>query len=42
MLRGGGKYNIWQYSERGRIDGINEAVDLNRFGSGTTLDDILL
>ena len=42
VLRGGGKYNIWQYSERGRIDGINEAVDLNRFGSGTTLDDILL
>lgn len=42
VLRGGGKYNIWQYTERGHIDGIKETVDLDRFCNGTTLNDILL
>ena len=42
VLRGGGKYNIWQYTERGHVDGISGAVDLDRFCNGTTLDDILL
>lgn len=41
-LRGGGKYNIWQYTERGKVDGIKGYVDLDRFENGTTLDDILL
>ena len=41
-LRGGGKYNIWQYTERGKVDGIKEYVDLDRFENGTTIDDIML
>lgn len=41
-LKGGGKYNIWQYSEKGRIDGISGTVDLDRFENGTTLSDIEL
>lgn len=41
-LRGGGKYNIWQYTERGKVDGIKEYVDLDRFENGTTIDDIEL
>lgn len=40
-LRGNGKYNIWQYSERGHVEGIKENVDLDRFANGTTLSDIL-
>ena len=39
-LKSGGKYNIWQYTERGKIDGIKGPVDLDRFENGTTLDDI--
>ena len=42
ILQGGGKYNIWQYTEQGKIEGIDEYVDLARFGNGTTLTDILL
>lgn len=41
-LRGGGRYNIWQFTEKGHIDGIKENVDLNRFANGTTINDILL
>lgn len=41
-LKGGGEYNIWQYSEKGHIDGINGYVDLNRFANGTCLSDIEL
>lgn len=40
-LRGKGKYNIWQYSERGHVKGIKENVDLDRFANGTSLKDIL-
>ena len=39
-LKGGGKYNIWQYTERGKVDGIKGYVDLDRFENGTTLDDL--
>lgn len=42
VLRGEGRYNIWQYSERGHVDGIRGTVDLNRFCNGTTLHDIRL
>ena len=42
VLKGGGKYNIWQYSERGRIKGIEGYVDLDRFANGTTIRDIEL
>ena len=41
-LKGGGKYNIWQYTERGRIRGIDGTVDLDRFAPGTRLRDIEL
>ncbi len=41
-LRGGGAYNIWQYTERGRVDGIKGYVDLDRFENGTSLSDIEL
>lgn len=39
-LRGGGLYNIWQYSERGRVSGISGHVDLDRLCNGTRLGDI--
>lgn len=41
-LHGPGKHNIWQYSEKGRIDGIPNPVDLDKFENGTTIHDILL
>ena len=41
-LRGNGKYQIWQYSEKGKINGIKGTVDLNRFANGTKLSDIEL
>ena len=41
-LRGGGKYNVWQFTERGKVEGIKGYVDLDLFSNGTTLDDILL
>lgn len=42
LLNGGGKYNIWQYSEKGKVDGIEGPVDLDRFANGTKLTDIEL
>lgn len=42
QLRGGGKYDIWQYSEKGHINGIRGTVDLDRFATGRSLDDILM
>lgn len=41
-LKGNGKYSVWQYSQEGTIDGIPKAVDLCKFNTGCTLDDILL
>lgn len=41
-LKGGGKYNVWQYTEKGKIEGIKGYVDLDRFANGTTLRDISL
>lgn len=41
-VKGGGKHNIWQYSERGHLHGIGEYVDLNRFEDGSSVDDIKL
>lgn len=38
----GKTHNIWQFTEHGQVDGINGDVDLNRFGAGTSLDDLLL
>lgn len=42
ILDTSGKHNIWQYSEKGTIQGIKGHVDLNRFCNGTTLSDIEL
>lgn len=42
ILRGGGHYNIWQYSERGHIPGISGTVDLDRLANGTSLSRIKL
>lgn len=41
-IKGAGQHNIWQKSERGRINGIRGYVDLDVLSNGTTLDDIAL
>lgn len=41
-IKGKGRHNIWQYSERGKIRGIKGHVDLDRFMSGTSLRNLLL
>ena len=41
-LHGPGKHNLWQYSEKGRIDGIPNLVDLDKFENGTSIHDIML
>ena len=42
VLADGTPYVIWQFSERGRIDGINGNVDLNRFGPGYSVHDLFI
>lgn len=37
----GVKWLIWQFSETGRINGINGYVDLGRFNTGASINDIL-
>lgn len=39
-LNDGTKYVIWQYTERGRVNGIKGNVDLSRFGNGYSVHDI--
>lgn len=39
-LSDGTKYVIWQYTERGRVNGIKGNVDLSRFGNGYSVHDI--
>jgi len=41
-LKGGGNYNIWQYTEKGRIKGIKGTVDLDRLENGTSMKDLEL
>lgn len=36
----GAKWILWQFSDRGRIDGIDALVDLSRFNRGCSLKDI--
>ena len=36
------EYQLWQFSDKGRIDGIKGYVDLDRFHKGVTIDDIKL
>lgn len=40
LLSSNKEHDIWQFTEHGSIDGINGDVDLDRFGSSTTLSDI--
>lgn len=42
QLNGSGKHNIWQYTEKGKINGIKGFVDLDRLENGTNLADIRL
>lgn len=42
QLNGSGKHNIWQYTEKGKIKGIEGFVDLDRLENGTKLADIEL
>ena len=39
-LKDGARYTIWQFSERGRIEGIKERVDLDRFHPDFSLSSI--
>ena len=41
-INGKGSYTIWQYSEKGRINGIPNLVDLCRFRKGYSIKDITL
>ncbi len=41
-IQGHGRHNIWQYSERGRVRGIDGYVDLDRFVNGTSIKHIRL
>lgn len=41
MVLGKGSHDIWQYSERGSVRGIDSYVDLDRFTSKTGVEDIL-
>lgn len=36
----GAKWILWQFSDRGRIEGIDAMVDLSRFNKGCSVDDI--
>lgn len=39
-MNDGTKYVIWQFTERGHVDGIKGNVDLSRFGNGYSVHDI--
>lgn len=41
-IKGVGRHNIWQFTDRGRVRGIHGNVDLDRFMSGTSLSSIRL
>ena len=41
VIKGKGHYNIWQFSEKGRIKGIPRDVDLNRFHPDFNISAIL-
>lgn len=42
IIKGKGRYTIWQYSEKGHIDGIDKPVDLCKFGNKHNISEILL
>ncbi len=41
-IKGQGHFNIWQYSKRGRINGIKTFVDLNRLHPDLSLSELYL
>ena len=41
-LQGGKRYTIWQYTYKGKVDGVKGHADLGRFRKGCGLDDITL
>lgn len=42
VLEGRPRYDIWQFSERGRVRGIWNWVDINRFAPGRSVKDIMM
>ena len=42
VIKGGATYDIWQYSDSGRVKGIKRSVDLSRFSSKMKLKHLLL
>ncbi len=42
VITGKGHYNIWQYSEKGRIEGVPKLVDLDRFHPDFNLSNLKL
>lgn len=42
QLNYGAKWILWQFSDKGRIKGIDANVDLSRFNKGCSLNDILI
>lgn len=42
QLNDGAKYSLWQYTDQGKVEGIDHDVDLCRFAPGVKLADILL
>lgn len=42
QLENGAKWTLWQFSDRGRMRGIDHAVDLSRFNKGKALRDIMI
>lgn len=41
-IKGKGKVAVWQFTEKGQVDGINKSVDLCRIMQPFTLNDLLL
>lgn len=42
QLSNGAQYLLWQYTDQGRVDGIDHAVDMCRFAEGVSLRDIMI
>lgn len=42
QLSNGAQYLLWQYTDQGRVDGIDHAVDMCRFAEGVRLRDIMI
>lgn len=42
QLSNGAQYLLWQYTDQGKIDGIDHAVDLCRFADGIHMRDIMI